>query len=133
MNLNLETLKQTGAFTGAPVEREITWTQSGEELVGTVFVRPLSYHSAVSDLAALAGQRDAMAGRIASCICDEHGKPIFTPQDITDGPIVTGADGKPELDEQGRPIRSGAALDGNLTMALLTVIAEVSTGGKPQS
>lgn len=133
MNLNLETLKQTGAFTGAPVEREITWKQGGEEFAGTVFVRALSYHSAASDVAALADKRDGLAGRIAACICDQHGKPVFTAQDITDGPVVLDESGTPVLDDDGAPKRTGGALDGNLTMALLTVIAEVSTGGKPQS
>ncbi|MDL2200664.1 phage tail assembly chaperone family protein, TAC [Halopseudomonas aestusnigri] len=153
MNLNLETLKQTGAFTGAPVEREITWKQGAEEFTATVFVRPLSYHSAVSDVAALAGERDGMAGRIAACICDEQGKPVFTAEDITDGPVVLGEDGKPlykdepVLDQSGEPklsssgkpvvnrvpLRTGGALNGNLTMALLTVIAEVSGWGKLQS
>lgn len=133
MNLNLETLKQTGAFTGAPVEREITWKQGAEEFTATVYVRPLSYHSAVSDVAALAGKRDGIAGRIAACICDEHGKPVFTAQDITDGPVVLDDNGAPVLDDDGNPQRTGGALDGNLTMVLLTVIGEVSTGGKPQS
>jgi hypothetical protein len=154
MNLNLETLKQTGAFTGAPVEREITWKQGDDEFTATVYVRALSYHSAVSDVAALAGKRDGIAGRIAACICDQHGKPVFTAQDITDGPVVLDDNGqpvmedgdqlkddagKPRVDGNGKPIlarvpvRTGGALDGNLTMALLTVIAEVSTGGKPQS
>lgn len=133
MNLNLETLKQTGAFTGAPVEREITWKQGADEFTATVYVRPLSYHSAVSDVAALAGKRDGIAGRIAACICDQHGKPVFTAQDITDGPVVLDGNGEPVLDDDGVPQRTGGALDGNLTMALLTVIAEVSNGGKPQS
>ena len=133
MNLNLETLKQAGAFTGAPVEREITWKQGDEEFTATVYVRPLSYHSAVSDVAALAGKRDGIAGRIAACICDQHGKPVFTAQDITDGPVVLDESGTPVLDDDGVPQRTGGALDGNLTMALLTVIAEVSSGGKLQS
>lgn len=133
MNLNLETLKQTGAFTGAPVEREITWKQGDEEFTATVYVRPLSYYSAVSDVAALAGKRDGIAGRIAACICDQHGKPVFTAHDITDGPVVLDESGTPVLDDDGVPQRTGGALDGNLTMALLMVITEVSTGGKPQS
>lgn len=133
MNLNLETLKQTGAFTGAPVEREITWKQGDDEFTATVYVRALSYHSAVSDVAALAGKRDGIAGRIAACICDQHGKPVFAAQDITDGPVVLDESGTPVLDDDGVPQRTGGALDGNLTMALLTVIAEVSNGGKPQS
>ena len=130
MKLSLESLQQAGAFTGAPVEREITWKQGKQELTATVYVRPLSYLAAVSDLRALAGKEDGVAGRIAASICDEQGKPVFTPEDITDGPIVKDEKGKPVLDSEGMPTRTGGALSGNLTMALLGVIAEVNNMGK---
>lgn len=113
MKLTLETLKQAGAFTGAPVEKEITWKQGDAELKATVYVRPLSYMAAVNDLRAIAGKADGVAGRIAASICDEHGKPVFTPEDIT-------GEADPER----------GALDGNLTMALLSVIGEVNGLGK---
>lgn len=116
MLLSIDSLKEVGAFTGAPVEREITWKQGEEEITATVYVRPLSYQSAVADITAVAGKSDAIAGRIAACICDENGKAIFTPEDIT-------GDADPER----------GPLDGNLTMALLTVIAEVSGLGKAKS
>lgn len=116
MKLTLETLKQAGAFTGAPVEREITWKQGEDELTATVYVRPLSYLSARADLAALTGKSDGVAGRIAACICDQEGKPVFTPDDITG-----------EADPERGP------LDGNLTMALLSVIGEVNGLGKTTS
>lgn len=116
MKLTLETLKQAGAFTGAPVERSITWKQREQELTATVYVRPLSYKSAVSDLMAGAGRVDGVAGRIAACICDEDGKPVFTPQDITG-----------EADPERGP------LDGSLTVALLSVISEVAGLGKTPS
>lgn len=116
MQLNLETLMKVGAFTGAPVEREVTWKQGEQELTATVYVRPLSYKSAVSDLMAGAGRVDGVAGRIAACICDAEGKSVFAPGDITG-----------EADPERGP------LDGNLTMALLTVIGEVNQLGKMTS
>lgn len=116
MNLSIDNLKQMGAFTGAPVEKEITWKQGDKELGATVFVRPLSYLSAKSDLLSMGGRGDAVAGRIAASICDEEGKPVFTPEDITG-----------EADPDRGP------LDGNLTMALLAVIGEVNGLGKPTS
>lgn len=116
MLLNLETLKEAGAFTGAPVEREITWKQGDTELTATVYVRRLAYQAAVSDLTAMAGKHDAVAGRIAASIVDADGKPVFTPEDIT-------GDADPER----------GPLDGNLTMALLQAIGEVNGLGKPQS
>lgn len=115
-NLTLDTLKGMGAFTGAPVEREVTWQQGDKEVTATVYVRPLSYHSARSDIASTTGSHDVIAGRIASCICDADGKPVFTAQDIT-----------------GEADPSRGALDGNLTIALLTVISEVTGSGKSKS
>lgn len=113
MSLTIDSLREMGAFTGAPVEREVTWKHKGQELTATVFVRPLSYKTAVSDIRSMSGESDPVAGRIAACICDEKGKPVFTPEDIT-------GDADP----------SRGPLDGNLTMALLTVIAEVTGMGE---
>ena len=47
---------------------------------------------------------------------------------IAKGYEVLDESGTPVLDDDGVPQRTGGALDGNLTMALLTVIAEVSLG-----
>ncbi|MBU0538712.1 MAG: phage tail assembly chaperone family protein, TAC [Gammaproteobacteria bacterium] len=116
MDLNLESLQNMGAFTGAPVKKEITWTQGGEEFTGTVYVRLLSYHSAVNDVMSLNGKSDRLAGRIAASICDAEGRPVFKPEDIT-----------------GEADSERGALDGNLTVALLAAIGEVNgLGGKPR-
>jgi len=116
MRLTLDSLKETGAFTGRPVEKEITWKQADNELKATVFIRPLGYHWAKSDILASNGQVDNIAGRIAASICDESGHPVFTAQDIT-------GDADPER----------GALDGNLTVALLIAIQEVNDLGKTKS
>lgn len=113
MKLSIDSLTKVGAFTGAPVEREITWKQGKDEFTATVYVRPLSFKSAVSDLRAITGEGDAIAGRIAASICDEKGEPVFTPADIT-----------------GESDAARGPLNGNLTMALLTVIGEVNGLGK---
>ena len=116
MKLNLETLASVGAFTGRPVEREIKWMQDGKQIVATVFVRPLGYQTAVNDVLSATGRVETYAGRIAASICDEEGRPVFTVADIT-------GDADP-----GR-----GALDGNLTVALMMVIAEVNNLGKTMS
>lgn len=116
MHLSIDSLREVGAFTGAPVEKEITWKQGDKEFTATVFVRPLSYLSAKSDLLAMGGKTDPVAGRIAASICDAEGKPVFTPEDITG-----------EADPDRGP------LDGNLTMALLQAIGEVNGMGKAKS
>lgn len=116
MQLSINSLKEMGAFTGAPVERQIKWKKGKKELTATVFVRPFSYSSAVSDIKAMSSDIDGVAGRIAASICDAEGKPIFTIADIT-------GEADPER----------GALDGNLTIALLGVIGEVNGLGKSES
>ncbi len=116
MQLSIDSLKEMGAFTGAPVEREVKWKKGDTEYVATVFVRPLSYSTAVSDLRAMSGEGDGVAGRIAASICDADGKPVFTVKDIT-----------------GEADSERGALDGNLTVALLAVIGEVNGLGKSKS
>ncbi|WP_241627595.1 phage tail assembly chaperone family protein, TAC [Rosenbergiella epipactidis] len=116
MKLTLDSLKETGAFTGRPVEKEITWNQGDKEITATVYIRPLGYHSAKSDILSSNGIIDNFAGRIASSICDENGVPVFTAQDIT---------GEADPDR--------GALDGNLTVALLIAIHEVNDLGKTKS
>lgn len=113
MEITLDSLKAAGAFTGRPVEKEIEWKQGENLIKATVFIRPSGYHSAKSDLLAFGGKVDNVAGRIAAAICDETGKPVFTPQDIT---------GEADPDR--------GALDGKLTIALLIAIQEVNDLGK---
>lgn len=116
MKLSIDSLKQAGAFTGRPVEKEITWTQGAQDFTATVYIRPLGYHTAMTDVMAANGRLDGVAGRIAASICDEEGKPVFTPADIT-------GEADPER----------GALDGALTIALLVAIQEVNDLGKPTS
>lgn len=116
MSLNISDLLEMGAFTGAPVIRSIEWEQGGKTVNADVYVRPLSYLSAKSDLTSLNDGHDPIAGRIAACICDEAGKPVFTADDIT-----------------GEADASRGPLNNNLTMALLQVIGEVNGLGKAQS
>lgn len=116
MKLTLESLKTAGAFTGRPVEKDITWKQGDNELTATVYVRPMGYHAATSDVLAMGGKVDGVAGRIAASICDEHGKPVFRAADIT-------GEADPER----------GALDGALTVALLVAIQEVNDLGKTTS
>lgn len=108
MELNINYLQAAGAFTGCPVEKEIKWKQGDNELSATTFVRKLSYKSAVSDVKQFG--KDVIAGRIAACICDKDGKPVFSVEDIT-----------------GESSAERGPLDHNLTIALLGAIAEVNS------
>lgn len=116
VDLSIAGLLQAGAFTGRPVEKEISWRQGEQEFTATVFVRPLGFQSAISDVLAVGGREDGVAGRIAASICDEQGKAVFTVGDIT---------GESDSDR--------GALDGALTLALLTAIGEVNSLGKATS
>jgi len=118
MNLDMKALQEAGAFAGAPVEKEIEWDQGGSVLKMTTFVRRLSYKAAVSEIKTFRNmegedQSEAssnfFAARIAACICDAKGNPVFTVQDIT-------GDADP----------SRGPLNYNLTMALLGAIREVN-------
>ena len=116
MKLTLESLKSVGAFTGRPVEKEITWMQGDDELKATVFIRPLGYQAAISDVNSLNGKQDSLAGRLAASVCDESGVPVFTVADIT-----------------GAADPERGALDGRLTVALLAAMFEVNNAGKMKS
>ncbi len=109
-------IKSKGAFCGAPVKKEISWKHGVESYEATIYVRPLSYQAAVSDIRAINDGSDQIAARIAASICDEDGKAIFTPGDITG-----------EADHDRGPMA------GNLTIALLNAIGEVNGMGKAKS
>jgi len=122
MKLNVDELARSGGFSGAPVKREIKW----KEYVFDVYVRRLSYHSAISDVKAVAGNGDIAAARIAGCIVDEDGKPVFTVADITG----VNEDGSPVLTEDGE---ERGALDADLATELLMAISEVNGLGKSKT
>ncbi|SXF83112.1 phage tail assembly chaperone family protein, TAC [Klebsiella variicola] len=114
MKLTLDTLKESGAFTGRPVEKEIKWKgRDGQEHIATVFVRPMGYHTTKADLLACNGKSDPIAERIAAHICNEDGEPVFTAADII-----------------GTASTERGALDGPIVMVLLAVIQEVNELGK---
>lgn len=127
--LTLDSLSSQGAFTGAPVAKEIEWEGNGETHTATVYVRPLSYRAAVYDAQAAGGKLDGLAGRIAASVCDENGKAVFKPEDITgeyeDGTPVMCID-----EETGEETPRGP-MSRNLTLALLNAIGEVNSLGKP--
>jgi hypothetical protein len=116
MELSVDSLKESGGFVGLPVKKEVSWKVGKKKLTADVWVRPLSYHSAVSEVDAYRTSKDGMAARIAASIVNEKGEPVFTIGDIT-------GDADP----------SRGALARDLTMALMRVIGEVNDLGKPSS
>lgn len=128
MKLSIASLSKSGSFTGRPVEKEITWVQGEDTLTATIFVRPLGYQAAVSDVLAAGGMQDSVAGRIAAAICDEDGNAVFTAMDITHGPLDPA-----ELAKDKTSTKRLGALDGNLSVALMQAIQEVNNLGKTTS
>ena len=117
MNLTLETLAANGGFVSRKaVPEAIKWTHEGQEFTATVYVLPLSYVTAKSDIVATQLQSDPLAARIAHCIVDEEGKALFTVADVVG-----------EADPERGP------LSNSLTHELLRVIGKVSRLGKLQA
>lgn len=129
MLLTVEEIQKHGGFTGGPVKRLVTWKDKGEEHSAEIWVRAMSYHTAVTDLSTLGESRQmVVARRLSACLCDEEGVPLFT---VTD---ITGIDqeGKPIMvkdPKNGEMVERGAFCTG-LTNALLEIIGEVSGLGK---
>lgn len=114
MNLTLEHLAAHGGFVSRKaVPEPIKWTHEGQAFTATVYVLPLSYVTAKSDIVATQLQSDPLAARIAHCIVDEEGKPLFTVADVVG-----------EADPERGP------LSNSLTHELLRVIGKVSNLGK---
>lgn len=127
MKLSIANLNEKKAFSAQPVEVEIKW---GEETF-TTYIRPLSYQTAIGDITAI-NKGDQLAHRIASSVCDENGKAVFTVADITGEPVY----GPPEV-EGGEPVLLSdpdrGALDPALTTALLVAIGKVQNAAKTPS
>jgi len=123
MKLSVDSLRESGSFAGAPVKREVSWTVEGEVLTADVYVRRLSYASAVNDIQALANDGDLGAARIATCIVDEDGNAVFRIADVTGFED----DGKPVINDDGEE-RGG--LISSLVTGLLVLIGEVNGLGK---
>jgi len=129
MKLTLESLREIGAFTGGPVRRDVEWIQNGEKVSAEVYIRPMSYHTAVKDIATAGGGGDILAQRIASCVCHEDGSPAFRVSDITG----IDAEGKPIMIEVKGVLMERGAFNKSLSDALIFLIGEVSGLGKKKS
>lgn len=117
MNLNVNSLKEMGAFAPIQLAKEsVTFNNGQEDVTVEVYIRPLSYKTALSEIVASREGKDALAARIAASICDKDGNAVFTVGDIT-------GEADPER----------GALSSELTMALLEAIGRVSGLGKSKS
>lgn len=126
MQLTVDILKKSGGFAGGPVKREVEWVNNGETVKAEVWIRPMSYHTAVKDISSYKSGADIIAHRLALCILHEDGSPVFQVSDIT------GYDdeGKPiKVKENGKMVERGP-LNKELSDALMVLVSEVSGLGK---
>ncbi len=129
--LTVDKIRECGGYTGGPVQKEIKWSKGGDDFEAFVYIRPMSYHTAVQDILPGESRQMRVARRLAACICDDEGVPLFTMSDITG------------LDDQGKPIKikdpeSGkmverGPLSVELSTALMEALAEVTGLGKRSS
>ena len=73
---------QSGALIGTPVAISVPITLGDEECEFDTHVKPFSYATVVARWNAVGQNKEALAGTIASCICDEKGKLSFTENEV---------------------------------------------------
>lgn len=73
---------QSGALIGTPVAISVPITLGGEQCEFDTHVKPFSYATVVARWNAIGQNKEALAGTIASCICDETGKLSFTDEEV---------------------------------------------------
>lgn len=86
MDLNIASLKAAGAFISGPQKKEVSWHANGKPQKATVYVLQESFISLTQRWDAQDRGGDLAAQRIASCITDKNGVPVFTVEDVVGGP-----------------------------------------------
>ncbi|WP_273823020.1 phage tail assembly chaperone family protein, TAC [Pseudomonas asplenii] len=110
MELSIASLAAAGAFAPPPVKKEITWHSNGTTQTATIYVAHESFISVTERWGAQHLGGDVTAQRIASCIVDKDGKPVFTQADIV-----------------GNPQTGHGPLCAELTIVLLAAIGDVNS------
>ncbi|MCK5444683.1 MAG: phage tail assembly chaperone family protein, TAC [Rhodospirillaceae bacterium] len=138
MKLTVANLRKQGGFTGGPVKRTVEWThvefdeETGEEVKretvsADVWVRPMSYHTAVEDVRVVREGVEALTThRLMLCVCHDDGSPVFQESDITG----YDEEGKPIMVKRGGKLKEQGALNSELSNALMMLVYEVSGLGK---
>lgn len=126
MQLTLESLREKSGFSGGLVKRQVEWEHEGETVKADVYIRPMSYHTAVADIASLRDGVDVVAQRIATCVCHSDGSPVFRVSDITG----VNPDGTPVMVKRGNKMEEQGALSKSLADSLILLVGEVSGLGK---
>lgn len=73
---------QSGALIGVPVAISVPITLNDEECEFDTHLKPFSYATVVARWKAVGESKEALAGTIASCICNEKGESQFTEDQV---------------------------------------------------
>lgn len=79
--LKIDQIK-SGILIGKPVLATVQIKYEGEDAEFETYIKPFSYETAVANLRAIGEQKEALAGILATCICDEKGDSTFTEVEI---------------------------------------------------
>lgn len=79
--ISLKDIK-SGALLGKPEKVIVTFKLDGEEAEFETHVKPFNYDTAIANYKAYGENKAALAGIIASCLCDESGKLILNEDDV---------------------------------------------------
>lgn len=79
--ISLKDIK-SGALLGKPEKVIVTFKLDGEEAEFETHVKPFNYDTAIANYKAYGENKAALAGIIASCLCDADGKLILTEDDV---------------------------------------------------
>ncbi|WP_111860194.1 phage tail assembly chaperone family protein, TAC [Acinetobacter sp. CFCC 10889] len=79
--LSLKDIK-SGLLMDAPEQISVEIKFKGEATFFETYILPFSYDTAVAQMKAYGEKKEALAGILASVICDENGKLIFTETDV---------------------------------------------------
>lgn len=79
--LKIDQIK-SGILIGKPVFATVQIKYEGEDAEFETYIKPFSYETAVANLRAIGEKKEALAGILSSCICDEKGEATFTEDEI---------------------------------------------------
>lgn len=79
--LSIDQIK-SGALVGKPEPITVKVKVHGEEHEFDTYITPFGYEAAVAQMRAFGEKKEALAGILASVICDENGALVFTEDDI---------------------------------------------------
>ena len=79
--LSLQEIK-SGALLGKPQPITVQIKVDGEDCEFDTYIKPFSYATVVARWKAVGENKEALAGTIASCVCDEAGELQFTEDQV---------------------------------------------------